>query len=101
MELGYNVTPTKASGDQGVDIIVEKGGMKIAIQAKCYLNTVGNTAVQEVLAGKGYYGADKCMVITNSNFSESAIKLAKVNNVILWNRRKLIQIMKEYPIEKE
>ena len=46
-----NVNMTKASGDQGVDIIAFKDGVRYAIQCKRYSNSVGNKAVQEVIAG--------------------------------------------------
>lgn len=83
---GYTVEVTKASGDQGIDVIAEKGGTKIGIQAKCYSSTVGNSAVQEAVAGKQFYRCDKAMVITNNYFTPSAEELATANDVILWNR---------------
>src|SRR5690606_7809134 len=49
--MGYLTAITKASGDQGIDIIVEKGGRQFGIQAKCYGTKVSNTAVQEAAAG--------------------------------------------------
>lgn len=85
-KLGYKTQITKASGDQGVDIIAVKNGCKIAIQTKCYHNAVGNKAVQEAIAGMKFYNADKCMVITNSYFTKSARELAKAAGVILWDR---------------
>lgn len=85
-KMGYHTLSTKASGDQGIDVIAEKDSMKIGIQAKCYTGTVGNSAVQEAVAGKIYYACDKVMVITNSRFTKAAIDLAKANNVILWDR---------------
>ena len=48
----YNIQTTKGSGDQGVDILAEKEGMKYAFQCKRYDKPVGNNAVQEVFAGK-------------------------------------------------
>lgn len=83
---GYSTTVTKASGDQGIDVIAEKNNAKIGIQVKCYSGTVGNSAIQEVVAGKSFYSCDKVMVITNSSFTSSAIDLAQANNVILWDR---------------
>ncbi len=88
-KLGYKSEVTKATGDQGVDVIVEKNGNKIGIQAKCYSGTVGNSAIQEVVAGKKYYRLDKVMVITNSFFTDSAQKLAHANSVVLWDRNTL------------
>ena len=83
---GYMTNITKTSGDQGIDIIAEKNGIKIGIQTKCYSGTVGNSAIQEVSAGKSFYSCDKVMVITNNYFTKSAIDLAQANNVILWDR---------------
>ena len=69
-----------------LDIIANKNGIRIGIQAKCYTNTVGNSAVQEATAGKGFYSCDKVMVITNNYFTSSATELAQANNVVLWDR---------------
>ena len=83
---GYQATITKGSGDQGIDVIIEKDTIRIGIQAKCYGSSVGNTAVQEAVAGKAFYNLDRIMVITNNFFSNSAIQLAQANNVVLWDR---------------
>lgn len=85
-KMGFEAEITKATGDQGIDVIVSKNGTKIGIQAKCYSGTVGNNAVQEVVAGKNYYYLDKAMVITNSFFTDSARQLAQANSIILWDR---------------
>lgn len=84
--MGYYSSTTKASGDQGIDVIAEKNGIKYGIQAKCYSGAVGNSAVQEAAAGKQFYGCDKVIVVTNNSFTKSAIKLAEANGVILWDR---------------
>ncbi len=74
--LGYAIETTKASGDQGVDLIATKGGRRIAIQAKGYAGSVGNSAVQEAVAGKMYYRCDSCVVVINSSFTRAARDLA-------------------------
>jgi restriction endonuclease Mrr len=75
--LGFHVEMTKASGDQGVDLIVTKGkGRKIAVQAKGYDKSVGNKAVQEAFAGMRFYRCTDCAVITNSEFTPGACDLA-------------------------
>ena len=85
--LGYsNIETTKQSGDQGVDIIAYKKGYKYAIQCKYYKSPVGNSAIQEVVAGASFYQCHKTIVITNSSFTRGAIDLAKSNNVILMPR---------------
>ena len=50
--MKFTTQLTKASGDQGIDVIAEKNGIKYGIQAKCYSGSVGNSAIQEAVAGK-------------------------------------------------
>lgn len=79
----YNLQVTQASNDFGIDITATKNGIKYAIQCKYYSNPVGNSAVQEAVAGMAYYDCQKAMVVTNSTFTVPAKKLAAVNDVIL------------------
>ena len=95
-KMGYNVVNTKLSGDQGADLIVEKLGEKTAVQAKCYFDPVSNKAVQEVVASKNHYNCNKSLVITSSSFTKSAISLASSNNVELWDRKKLEEMISRY-----
>jgi HJR/Mrr/RecB family endonuclease len=46
-----------------------------------------------VFTGMDYYGCDNAIVITNSNFTENAINLAKSLNVQLINRDKVYKMM--------
>ncbi|MCX7084651.1 MAG: restriction endonuclease [Methylococcales bacterium] len=86
LKMGYESNITKATGDQGIDVIASKNGIKIGIQAKCYSGSVSNSAIQEAVAGINHYRLDKAIVITNSYFTDSAKELAQSNSVILWDR---------------
>ena len=81
-----NVNVTKTSGDQGVDIIAVRDGIRCAIQCKRYSQNVGNRAVQEVIAGMQYYNCYIGIVMTNSYFTKSARELADKAEIILWDR---------------
>lgn len=74
--LGYQVQLTKASGDQGADLLVTGKGRRVAVQAKGYADSVGNHSVMEVVAGMTFYQCDACAVVTNSRFTSTAEKLA-------------------------
>lgn len=90
---GYdNVSVTRGSGDQGVDIIAYRDGVKYGFQCKCY-SDIGNKAVQEIYAGKAYYQCHVGIVLTNRQFTPSAIDLAKKNGIVLWDRSKLLELM--------
>ncbi len=83
-DLGYYVEHTKLSNDQGADLVIEKDGIRTVVQAKHYAFPVGNKAVQEVVASKAFYdNAHHAIVITNSTYTPSAIKLAEANSVEL------------------
>ena len=88
-KMGYVTEVTKHSGDFGVDVIAEKDGKKIGIQAKCYTNSVSNSAIQEITAGIKYYDCQKGIVVTNSTFTKAAIELARINSIQLWDRKML------------
>lgn len=85
-KTGYKTKLTKTTGDQGVDIIVEKNNTRYGIQTKCYTGNVPNTAIQEVVAGIRFHNCSKGIVITNNYFTKAAVKLAEANNVVLWDR---------------
>lgn len=95
-KMGYASKVTQKSGDQGIDVIATRNGTKIGIQAKCYSNSVGNSAVQEAIAGKNFYKCDKALVVTNNYFTSAAIELAQTSDVILWNRDLLKEKITEY-----
>ena len=92
--LGYRTLSTATSGDYGADIILKKMGKTTVVQCKRYKGNVGVAAVQEVIGAKGYYKADKAMVITNSYYTPNAKTLAKANNVELWDRDDMIKMFK-------
>lgn len=74
---------TSGSSDQGVDVVAKRGDEHLVGQCKKYQKPVGNSAVQEVVAGMGYYGANVGVVISNAGFTNSAKKLAEANNIKL------------------
>ena len=88
--LGYqNVEVTRGSGDQGVDVLAEKEGVRYAIQCKCYSSDLGNKPVQEVNTGKVIYHCHVGVVITNRHFTAGAREAAAATGVLLWDREKL------------
>ncbi len=93
-KLGYTVIQTPKSGDQGADLIISKNGIKTVVQAKRYIGSVSNKAIQEIVASKKYYNAEKSLVVTTGDFTKSAFELAQVNDVELWDRKKLDEISK-------
>jgi restriction system protein len=96
--LGYEVERTGRRGDYGADLVVWRDGVKIAVQAKRWTKNIGVRAIQEAVASKGYYKADRSMVVANRPFTQQARVLARANEVELWDRDRLMEEMLSHPV---
>ncbi|KRN28378.1 Restriction endonuclease [Lactobacillus selangorensis] len=94
--LGYrHIHVTNYEGDQGIDVLAERHGEKWGFQCKRWQAYVGNKAVQEVWAGKGFYDLDQVAVITNSHFTRSARALGNKLEIELIDREGLKKLINE------
>jgi len=89
---GYDVTFTPLTGNYGADLILKRGRGVIVVLVKRAKNTVGITAVQEVIPAIRRYNATSAWVVSNSSYSKEAVDLAEQNRVLLLDRVQLIQI---------
>ncbi|GDX85505.1 hypothetical protein LBMAG43_15470 [Methylococcaceae bacterium] len=80
---GWVARVTQASGDQGIDVIATYGNVKVVFQVKKYSQPVGNSAVQEIIAGKAFEQAHVAAVVTNATYTASAKQLANATGVFL------------------
>lgn len=92
-----DVQVTPGSGDQGVDVLANKDGIKYAIQCKCYSSNLGNTPIQEVCAGKSFYHCHVGVVMTNQYFTPKAKELAEATGTLLWDRDWIISYLSSCP----
>jgi restriction system protein len=91
--FGYHVEQTGKAGDFGADLVIKKDQSRTVVQAKRYRKHVGVKAIQEVVAAKRIYQCSGAMVITNSHFTKQAQTLAAANDVVVWDRDRLIKVM--------
>jgi len=98
VSMGYAVKLTNITGDQGVDIIAtNNSGKKIAVQTKRWKSSVGNSAIQEIIAGKMYYGCSEGWVVISSEFTSGAKDLAKKDSTIkLIDGHELDELISQY-----
>lgn len=83
--MGHRVTVLGRVGDQGVDIVVNPGGERVAIQCKNHSKPVGNKAVQEVYAGARYHRCVEAWVVAPAGYTRGAKELAKSTGVSLYD----------------
>jgi len=80
---GWSVAVSKATGDQGIDVLAENGDVRVAIQCKRYSNPIGNKAVQEAFTGAQDVDAGHSCVIGTGGFTPSARSIAAKTGVQL------------------
>jgi hypothetical protein len=90
--LGWSAQTTKGSGDQGVDVVADKEGVRLVLQCKRYSTAVGVDAVQQVYAGQRFYDARFAAVVSNSSFTVGAKHLAAKCGVKLLNAMELAHV---------
>lgn len=91
-DAGWSARATQGSGDQGIDVIGERDGVKAVFQVKMYSSPVGNKAVQEVIAGKAFASADLAYVVSNTGYTPSAKDLANKSGVKLLHYSELSRL---------
>ena len=83
-QAGWEATTTPKGADQGADVLASSpNNLDAVVQCKLYSSPVGNKAVQEVLAAKVYYDAQLAIVVSNQQYTRSAMQLADSSDVIL------------------
>ena len=92
IENGWDTRTTKGVGDQGIDVIAIRDSVKLVIQCKLYTSPVGNSAVQEIIAGRAFEDADYAAVVSNIGYTKSARQLAALANVLLLHHDELDNI---------
>ncbi|MGB0725000.1 MAG: restriction endonuclease [Nitrosopumilus sp.] len=92
-KLGYFSTVTNRSKEYGSDIMLQQSDFRIAVQTTRSNSELNFTSVQRVLAYSRKYSSDLSAVITNNKFLNSAKNLAKTKNVILIDRKKLLELI--------
>ena len=91
-ESKWDARVTPPGGDQGVDIVADKRGLRIVVQCKKYSKPVGNRAVQEIVAGIAHRDAQRGVVVATGGYTSAARRLAASNAVLLLHHTELHRI---------
>jgi restriction system protein len=94
-QKGYKVQTTKVTGDYGADLVMTAGDKRIVVQAKRYSKRVGIKAIQEVVSSIAFYKATEGWAVTNNEFTDAAVQLAKANGIKLIERNELINMISQ------
>jgi len=73
--MGYSVCQTKGSGDEGIDLVLEKGGVKTIVQCKGHKKPVGVGSVRDLYGAMMHFGAKTAVLACPAGFTEGVIHL--------------------------
>jgi HJR/Mrr/RecB family endonuclease len=68
-DQGFEVTRTKSSGDQGVDLFLKKEGKKIVVQCKTYKKVIGPNVVRDLYGTMFANDAIEAILVAPGGFS--------------------------------
>ena len=100
--MGHQAVVLGGAGDQGVDIVVNRRGVRVAVQCKNHRKPVNNKAVQEVYAGARHHRCVEACVIAPAGYTSGAYALARSTDVSLFDTDSVHQWIGEVDkLEKE
>jgi restriction system protein len=100
--MGHQAVVLGGAGDQGVDVIVNRRGARVAVQCKNHRKPVNNKAVQEVYAGARHHQCAEACVVAPAGYTRGAIGLARSTEVSLFDADSIHRWIREADkLEKE
>ncbi len=102
--LGWRVTPTKCSGDGGIDGLLQKGRELWVLQCKRYAdsNKVGSPVLRDLLGATVGEGASLGVLVTTSTFTDDALKWAEGKQLKLISGAELLKMLEQaFPSESQ
>ncbi len=80
---GYEVQLTKASGDDGVDLVLRRSGRTGIVQCKQWAQAAGTPILRELLGSLVAYRADYAVLACTGGFTRPAVDFARSHSIQL------------------
>ncbi len=94
-KFGYTVSVTKGSGDEGIDLFLEKEGLRAGVQCKRWKTMIGQRVIREFYGSLMHAELQKGFVITTNRFSKAAKDFVREKPIVLIDREELRRIILE------
>lgn len=89
--LGYQVETTAITGDEGVDLLLKKGGSLAVVQCKRYKGSVGQPVIRDLYGAMLHHKAKEAYLVTTGNITLPAQTFAKDKPIHLISGSSLIE----------
>jgi len=100
--MGYEVEIGNYTQDFGIDLVAKKEGEVVVVEVKKWQigHNVGSREVRSILGAMWKAGANKALLVTTSDFTESAKEQAREAPIELWNSRVLHKLVEKYFVDE-
>jgi restriction system protein len=97
---GYRVESTPTSGDQGIDLILSKGGKTTVVQCKSHKSPVGPAVARELFGSMvAFPGADKAILACTGGFTQGVYEFVRDKPIDLISASHLAQMAESVKYE--
>jgi hypothetical protein len=90
--MGYSVRQTKGSGDEGIDLVLEKDGTKTVVQCKGHQKPVGVGVVRDLYGAMMHFGAERAILACPAGFTQGVVRFVADKPIHLVSARELIEM---------
>jgi len=91
VRMGYTISYTKGSGDEGVDIFIQKDGKQGIVQCKRYTGVVGQYVLRDFFGSMIHNKAKEAYLITTGSFSLPTKRWAQGKPIHLVDGTRLVE----------
>jgi len=88
---GFRVEDTRASADEGIDLIVRRGRRMAVVQCKRYQGSVGQPVVRDLYGVLLHTGADEAYLVTTGSVTRAAQHWAEGKPIHLVDQHRLVE----------
>lgn len=90
--MGYSVRQTKASGDEGIDLILSQEGKTTVVQCKGHEKPVGVGAVRDLYGTMMHTGADGAVLACPAGFTKAVVEFVSNKPIRLVSASELVEM---------
>ena len=94
-KYGYDAMVSKEGGDGGIDIVLTKGGEKIAVQCKAHKKAIAPAVARDLFGTMTSGGYKKGMIVSKNGFTKGVYDFVKDKNIELVDMDDLIKMVND------
>jgi HJR/Mrr/RecB family endonuclease len=93
---GFNSLVTKGSGDGGVDIVLNKDGVKTLVQCKNHNKAIGPASIRDLFGAMTHEGVSSGIFISSTGYTKGAREFSLGKSIALLDIHDIIRMHNQF-----